>query len=262
MNPAKQVRPPQARPWFARTMQEAAVTYPTRILDPDAPSSGSVERLRVVVTAPSRPAPAKWPAAFPAGGSATLIWKTEHGHVMATELSESARPATLQDLPTGFRSYGAGEIDRERACLVGASTDEDGMHQRPVVALAAGKERVVTWARHLDGLEDAHGSRATHCVLGDGALYVLLQSDTQAAQALSQTVLTVAKLDLQGDVLAVGLVDVPGTMDQAYSAYVHEVSGAFSWEAGQLKVEGEYFLMADPEQRKPFVLTLAPDLAS
>lgn len=181
---------------------------------------------------------------------------------MTTEPSEGARPASKQALPAGFRSYGTQEIDQSRSCLVGASTDEDGMHQRPVVALATGKERAVTWARHLDGLEDAYASRATHCVLGDGALYVLLQSDTQAAQTLSQTVLTVAKLDLQGEVLSVGLVDVPGTTDQAYSAYVHEVSGAVSWKAGQLRIEGEYFLMSDPEQRKPFVLTLAPDLAS
>ena len=239
------------------------MTLPTRTPNPDVPRNGRVERLRALVTAWSRPAHTRTPGGAPSSGApVTLMWKTEHGHVMTTEPSEGARAASKQELPAGFRAYGTQEIDPSRSCMVGASTDEDGMHQRPVVVLAAGEERSVTWARHLDGLEDAYESRATHCVLGDGVLYVLLQSDTQAAQTLSQTVLTVAKLDLQGEVLQVGLVDVADTADQAYSAYVHEVSGAFSWEAGLLTIEGEYFLTSDPEQRKPFALTLAPGLDS
>lgn len=162
-------------------------------------------------------------------------------------------------LPEQLRAYDTKPVNGGQACIVGAVADEDGLNQRAFVALTdAATQRAVTWARNLDDLEDAHASRATHCVQGDGALYVLLQSDTQAPQSLSQTILAVARLSLEGDVQEVVRLEITGTSGRACSAFVRHVSGAFTWDAGQLRVEGEYFLLSDPERREPFVLVVPP----
>ena len=162
-------------------------------------------------------------------------------------------------LPEQLRIYESKPVNGRHACIAGAVVDQDGLNQRAFVALTDGTaQRAVTWARNLDDLEDAHASRATHCVLGDGALYVLLQSDTQAPQSLSQTILAVARISLEGDVQDVTRLEVPGASGKACSACVRHVSGGFTWEAGRLRVEGEYFLLSDPERREPFVLVVAP----
>lgn len=206
--------------------------------------------------------------AVPVGGDGaaadTADREARQGQAMATESNEAAASTPSQGLPSGFHAY-ADRPAGDRACLVGAVTDEDGMHQRPVVALAdgktGGKNRVVAWARHFDVLEDAYQARATHCVLGDDALYALLQTDTQSQQTLSQTVLSVAKLDLHGEVLDTRPLDIPDTTGQAYSAYVAEMPGDFRWEGGRLRIRGEYFLLSDPDTRKPFAVDLTAALA-
>ncbi len=160
-------------------------------------------------------------------------------------------------LPEHLRVYEAKPVNGQRTMIAGAVADQDGLNQHAFVALTDGSaQRVVDWARNLDDLEDANESRATHCVHGGDALYVLLQSDTQAPQSLSQTVLAVARLSLAGDVQEIVRLDIPGTSGKACSAFVRHVSGAFTWDAGQLRVEGEYFLLSDPERREPFVLVV------
>lgn len=160
-------------------------------------------------------------------------------------------------LPRRFHTYVNQAISERQSCLAGTVTDDDGMYQKPVVVLATG--RLVTWTRYLDGLEDTYQSRATHCVLGDNALYVLLQSDTQAPQTLSQTLLSVARLDLEGNVQAVRPIDIPEATHQAYSASVADVPADFSWRAGQLIVKGQYVLMGAPDARTPFTLSVDPE---
>lgn len=158
-------------------------------------------------------------------------------------------------LPEQLRIYETKPVNGQAVCIAGAVADEDGLNQRAFVALTEGAtQRAVTWARNLDDLEDAYESRATHCVDGGGMLHVLLQSDTQAPQSLSQTVLAVARLSMEGEVREVVRLDIPCTSGKACSASVRYVSGAFTWNAGQLHVEGEYFLLSDPELRHPFSL--------
>lgn len=160
-------------------------------------------------------------------------------------------------LPEGFKPYATRAIDGDRSCTAGVVTDPDGLQQRPVVAIS-GANRTVLWARHLEGLEDAYQARATHCVQGGDALYVLLQSDTDSSPALSQTLLSVVRLDAQGNLTGASDLSVPDAAGKAYSAYVGEVPADFEWTGGALVVKGEYFLTADAEARKPFALTLRP----
>lgn len=162
-----------------------------------------------------------------------------------------------QELPQGFKPYATRQVADDRSCVAGVVTDEDGMHQRPVVAVTNGA-RSVLWARHLEGLEDAYQARATHCVQGDDALYVLLQSDTDPSPAISQTLLSVVKLDTSGTPVGTRDLSLPEARDQAYSAYVDEVPADFEWKGGALVVQGQYFLTAQPDARKPFKLTLGP----
>lgn len=168
------------------------------------------------------------------------------------------RPALA--LPPGFRQYAATPVLSFGECLTGATTDQDGLHQRAFVALSTGRNKVVAWARHLDGLEDAYQARATHCVHGDGALYVLLQADTHPSRTLSQTLLNVAKITAHGDVQQVAPLHVRDAGGQAYSAHVDASPGAFQWQGGRLLVLGQYFLMQDPARRHGFAAQLGPDL--
>lgn len=178
--------------------------------------------------------------------------------------AESRKPqgGVANALPPNFKPYATQPLAGGQACVAGAATDEDGLRQRAVVALEQGASRTVSWARNLEGLEALYQSRATHCVLGDDALFVLLQSDTDPSPSISQTLLHVAKLDLQGNVLGVSAVNLPEAAGQAYSAYVDDVPADFSWRDGGLVVKGTYFLMSSPDERKPFALQVDPNAQS
>lgn len=178
---------------------------------------------------------------------------------MSTDSLKRGRGAA-RELPDRLRVYARHPVDAGRSLIAGAVSDEDGMRQRAFVALKGGDEsHAVAWARNLDGLEEAYESRATHCIVANASLYVLLQSDTQAPQTLSQTLLAVARLGLLGDVKAVLPLEIPGTQGRACSALVPLVSGAFVWDAGHLRIGGEHFLLSDPARREPFELLVAPD---
>lgn len=172
----------------------------------------------------------------------------------------TATGAPMPALPGRFRAYAISSAGAGRNCLAGVITDEDGLRKRAVVALAHGQEGPVAWSRELDGLEDAYQARATHCLLGHGALYVLLQSDTHPARTRSQTLLSVAKLDIRGQVQATRTVSVPESFGQACSAWVDEQPAHFRWEGGRLVIEGYYRPISDVGSGKPFRISLGPEL--
>lgn len=163
----------------------------------------------------------------------------------------------MSQLPAGFKPYTTRSVGGDRSCTAGVVTDADGLQQRPVVAIT-GATRTVLWARHLEGLEDAYQARATHCAQGGDALYVLLQSDTHSSPALSQTLLSVVRLDAKGNLTGASDIAVPEGKGKAYSAYVSEVPDDFEWKDGALLVKGQYFFTASPDERKPFTVTLQP----
>lgn len=175
--------------------------------------------------------------------------------------SAPAQAATMStEIPQGFSSYASESIGDNKRCVAGAATDEDGMNQRPVAYLAQASGKPI-WTRTLDLPSDTYQSRATHCLRHGDSLYVLLQSDTQPQQSLSQTLLRVIKLDLaDGAVQAGGDVAVPGAKG-AYSAQVEEGGKNLRWENGGVVVAGQYFSLDAPDQRNPFTAALKPDLS-
>lgn len=211
-------------------------------------------------SAPSSPvAPADRAAASSAANSdAAGTVRADPAAPPASSTPVQAAPMT-SEIPQGFSSYASESIGDNTLCVAGAASDEDGMNQRPVAYLAQASGKPI-WTRTLDLPSDTYQSRATHCLRQGDALYVLLQSDTQPAQSLSQTLLRVVKLGLaDGAVQAGADVVVPGAKG-AYSALAQEGAGHLRWDNGRIVVSGQYFELDAPDQRRDFTATLTPDL--
>ncbi len=179
--------------------------------------------------------------------------------------SHSAAPAAPTDspdvaptkLPANFTSYATQSIGPNVLCHVGAVTGDDGMNQKPVAYARNIKNQQILWMAKLDVPVNTFQSRATHCTsVGDSA-FVLLQSDTQPEQTLSQTLLRVVKLNMKtGAVTLQKNLDVP----KAYSAWVDEGADHFQWQAGALVVSGTYRTSSDNDSQAAFTLHLNSDL--
>jgi hypothetical protein len=179
---------------------------------------------------------------------------------VVTAYNPYARPPLK--LPGHFTAYATESIGNDQLCVAGTVTDEDGMHQKPVayVAQAADKEAAnkhVLWLAKLEVPADMYESRATHCTRHGNALFVLLQSDTQSEQTLSQTLLRVVKLDAQS-----GAVQLQRDVDvsTAYSAWVDEGSSHFQWNGDHLIVTGNEKLDSNHERQATFTARLNDDL--
>lgn len=181
------------------------------------------------------------------------------GATAAPSAAQSVAPIGTQ-IPRGFSSYASESTGDNRRCVAGAASDEDGMNQRPVVYLAQASGKPI-WVHTLALPADTYQSRATHCLRQGDALYVLLQSDTQPAQTLSQTRLRVVKLDLAAGAMQAGADVVVADAQGAYSAQVDEGADRLRWENGGVVVSGRYFPLDAPDQRKEFATALKADLS-
>ena len=160
-------------------------------------------------------------------------------------------------LPDRFTAYASESIGNNQICVAGRTTDVDGINQKPVVYVAEQASKRLLWITSLDVPPEMYQSRATHCTRRGESVYVLLQSDTQSEQSLSQTLLRVVKLGAtNGTVQIQQDIDVP----TAYSAWVDEGATHFTWHADRLVVEGHDRLDADHEQQGTFTLRLNDDL--
>lgn len=142
-------------------------------------------------------------------------------------------------------------------CVAGDATKE-GMDGRAYVYLKDNKTRQPRWMTAIPLADaDMYQNRATHCIAMGGSLFVLVQTDTNQATSLNQTLLSVTELSpVTGKILSNQDVDIPGIED-AYSAWVETDSKGFHEEAGQIRIAGQYFLMKDSETRMPFTFTVA-----
>ena len=162
-------------------------------------------------------------------------------------------------LPADFKEYAASAFDSDRLCVVGAVSTADAPAQQAYVAVKRADDGSVLWSQALSGIEGMYQTRATHCVYANGALHVLLQSDTHPQQSLSQTQLSVARVAANGGAPSAAYVAVPGTRDRAYSAWVDPGAANFSAQAGQLHVRGHYRFTDDPGVQHDFEVALGVD---
>ena len=165
--------------------------------------------------------------------------------------SASAMRVTKK-LPAHFSAYKSEAIGNTQHCIVGASTDEDGMYEKPV-AYVLGANKRKRWVAQLDVPADMYQARATHCARRGNTLFVLVQSDTQSGQSLSQTALYVVQINVAtGKVQLQHEVIVP----DAYSAWVDKDSLNFLWRANRLVITGNQRPNADRESQTQFSVQL------
>jgi hypothetical protein len=163
-------------------------------------------------------------------------------------------------VPVNFSEYAAASAGDDKRCVAGASVDDDGLNQKPVLYVSGRDQKDVLWSKTLPLPPDTYQSRATHCFGTDGSLYVLIQSDTQPEQTLSQTLLRVLKVDPNnGAVLASADVEPAGVAD-AHSSWVEEGPENFRLQGDKLVVAGKYYRLTDAEERKPFEVELDSSL--
>lgn len=175
---------------------------------------------------------------------------------LASTQTSSVDAAPLK-LPANFTAYAAQSIGESMLCHVGAVTDDDGMNQKPVAYAQDTKDKKILWVKQLEVPSDTFQSRATHCTSFGDSAFVLLQSDTQSEQTLSQTLLRVVKLNAKtGSVITQQSVDVP----KAYSAWVDEGVRHFQWQGNALVISGNYRPSSDNADPVPFTVHLNSDL--
>lgn len=157
--------------------------------------------------------------------------------------------------PKEFSPYASVTIGDNLRCIAGVLTDKDGMNQRPYVYVASISRDDVVWGKVLDVPEGFYESRATHCIDKGSAIYVLLQSDTQSQQTLSQTVLQVVKINASNGTFEgskdVVIPNVTGT----YSAWVSKGEKNFRQANDELLITGQYRLV-DTDEPFPFHISM------
>ena len=169
----------------------------------------------------------------------------------------ASAPLATVKLPDHFTAYASASIGHGRRCVIGISTDEDGMKQTPVVYATNTSGKRLLWIARPELPADVYQSRATHCTVNGDALYVLLQSDTQASRSLSQTLLRVVKLNASlGTVQLEKDVEVPGS----YSAWIDQGATRFVWKRNRLVINGNSRLASDHERLQNFTVRLNSDL--
>lgn len=182
-------------------------------------------------------------------GLLALPWLAHGATAAKTEPAESKWSKT-------FHLYGSTAVEGGE-CVAGDATKE-GMDGRAYVYLKDSKTRQPRWMTAIPLADaDMYQNRATHCIAMDGALFVLVQTDTNQATSLSQTLLSVTELSpATGKIISNQDVDIPG-IDDAYSAWVEKGSKGFHEENGQIRIAGQYFMMENAEKRMPFTFTVA-----
>ncbi|SEW06405.1 hypothetical protein [Luteibacter sp. 329MFSha] len=181
--------------------------------------------------------------ANPALSSYTFVENT-------VEANDRHQPDEVPPAVDHFRRYDSAGFG-DRRCTVGASTDEDGLNQKPYVFVSDIASRKVVWGRYIPFAREFYEGRATHCLAHDGHLYVLLQVDTDSHQATNQTIVSVVKMrESDGEVIRIVENRLHGVTG-AVTEWVSHREGAFRVENDHILVAGSYRKL-DSEDIKTF----------
>ncbi|SEP09125.1 hypothetical protein SAMN02800692_3595 [Luteibacter sp. UNC138MFCol5.1] len=166
------------------------------------------------------------------------------------EANDGHQPDVVRPAIDHFRRYDSAGFG-DRRCTVGASTDEDGLNQRPYVFVSDVASRKIVWGRYIPFAREFYEGRATHCLAHDGHLYVLLQVDTDSHQATNQTIVSVVKMrESDGEVIRIVENRLHGVTG-AVTEWVSHREGTFRVENDHILVAGSYRKL-DSEDIKTF----------
>lgn len=168
-------------------------------------------------------------------------------------IEQAPTTGVTTQIPKNFSEYASQSVAAGKRCVVGATTDDDGMNERAVAYVTNATDKRPSWVDKLNLPPHTYQSRATHCTSSGHALFVLLQSDTQPEHTLAQTLLRVARVDpATGTVQIQRDIQVPG----AFSAWVGEGASYFHWKDDTLIVSGNRRPQSSPDQQTTFIMRL------
>lgn len=108
------------------------------------------------------------------------------GGATPTDAPSAASP------PGEFKRYAASAMPSGE-CVVGALIDDLGV--QTAVVMGVGTDGRRRWTTSVPAEAGFYQTRATHCACSGSACYAAIATDTQPSQSVSQTLLTLAKLD-------------------------------------------------------------------
>ena len=160
-------------------------------------------------------------------------------------------------VPAHFQSYATTNVGGGLSCVVGATSDSEHSNERAYVYIEDSKTHTLRWIASIPLHAGWYQNRASHCVADGGAIYALIQSDTNATPVMSQTLISIAKLDQgTGRIESNDLIKVTASVG-AHTVFVYDGAENFRSDAGKLVVTGEYVSKSDPaEIRKPFTFAI------
>lgn len=167
-----------------------------------------------------------------------------------------AADLTGKPRPDGFVMQAATDIGDGASCVVGADATAPDRVIRAAVYRADTGTGVLQWNRSLQVPGDHSGSRATHCFVSGGSLYVIIQRDLTSPHEPVQTFLSIARLDVRtGELLASGHVNPPSidhlVVDARISAWVKPGPGQIKLQAGVLSIWAEMLVLPDAGGKQP-----------
>jgi hypothetical protein len=161
----------------------------------------------------------------------------------ATPANDAAleTPKPTQDA-ADFQRYSASPMGAGE-CVAGARLDDLGQQQ--AVVMGRGSDGRQRWSTDVPRGPQFYENRATHCACREDASYVAVATDTQPAQSLSQTLLSIVKIDAAtGELLATRTVDRIPSAPGARSIWMDSpdtliVSGAVIELRGRWRVSAD-----------------------
>jgi hypothetical protein len=160
-------------------------------------------------------------------------------------------------LPPHFQANAKSEAGPGLTCVAGSSTDADGMNARAFVVIEDTKSHKIRWATAVPLEKGWYQNQATHCLSDGGHVLAIIQSDTTSESTLAQTFVDVATFDTgTGRLTSTSPVKVPD-VHGAVSAFVDSESSNFKLIDGKPVVTGQYFLLSNRDDMKPFTASPA-----
>lgn len=157
-------------------------------------------------------------------------------------------------VPANFEPYATTEVGSGLSCVVGAVTNKgESSDERAYVYLEESASHKIRWITPIPMRPGWYQNRASHCVAAGDSIYALVQSDTNAVPVLSQTLISVARLNqANGHMETNDIVKVPD-MKGAHTVFVYDGAENFRLEGESIVVTGEWATKGDAaDTRTPF----------